>query len=154
MNILSGASSADQGEIRIQGECHPLSSIRDAEAIGITMIHQELNLVNQLTVAENIVLGREPVSRLGWIRRGAMHQIARRNLDHLNVAIPLSTLVGDLKVGEKQLVEIAKALSQRSRLVIMDEPTSALSDKKKSGCSGNPPPQGGRGSCDLYQPPS
>ena len=131
MNILSGASSADQGEIRIQGECHPLSSIRDAEAIGITMIHQELNLVNQLTVAENIVLGREPVSRLGWIRRGAMHQIARRNLDHLNVAIPISTLVGDLKVGEKQLVEIAKALSQRSRLVIMDEPTSALSDKEK-----------------------
>ncbi|MBN1542981.1 sugar ABC transporter ATP-binding protein, partial [candidate division KSB1 bacterium] len=131
MKVLSGVHAADSGEIRVDGETCRFHNISEAETAGITMIHQELNLIDQLTVAENIVLGQEPVSRLGWIRRREMHSIARQALGRLGVAIPVTARVGDLKVGEQQLVEIARALSRRSRLVIMDEPTSALSDSER-----------------------
>ena len=92
------------------------------------MIHQELNLVPNLSIAENIFLGREPLRASGLIDRRKMRREAERLMEYLHFDRSVDTLVADLRVGQQQMVEIAKALSLQARVLIMDEPTSSLSE--------------------------
>ena len=126
MKILSGACVRDAGEILIDERPVVLNSPREAQAIGISTIYQEFNLVPQLSAAENIYLGREPMFRAGVIDRGALVKRARALLQSLGTVVDPEAPVTTLGVAEQQMVEIAKALSLRARILIMDEPTSAL----------------------------
>jgi ABC-type sugar transport system ATPase subunit len=128
MNILAGVFPPDQGEIAIDGELVRFSGPRDAQAAGVAIIHQELNLLPELTIAENIFLGREPRTRLGLIDYQAMNRAAADLLHQLELNVPSTTPVGRLRIGAQQIVEIAKALSLNARILIMDEPTSAITD--------------------------
>jgi inositol transport system ATP-binding protein len=115
----------------LDGRPITLRSPRDAIRNGIAMIHQELLPIPDLTVAENILLGHEPASRLlGWIDRRAVRNEARRLLDLLQVDLPVTRKMRHLSVAEMQTVEIAKALGQNARVLIMDEPTAAISDRE------------------------
>jgi ABC-type sugar transport system ATPase subunit len=126
IKILAGAYRADSGEIVFKGQRHASFSAREAMATGISIIYQELNLVQFMTVAENIFLGREPRNRLGVIdtRRIAKESVGL--LDRLGVRLSPSAQIGDLTVANQQMVEIAKALSQKADLVVMDEPSAIL----------------------------
>jgi ribose transport system ATP-binding protein len=126
MKILAGVLPADSGEIRVGGSPVHFASVRDAERAGVAIIHQELNLVPELSVAANVFLGREP-RRAGIFLHGrAMVAATRGLLGQLGIELDPEARVAGLRVGEQQLVEIAKALSLHARLLIMDEPTSAL----------------------------
>jgi ABC-type sugar transport system ATPase subunit len=128
MKILAGALGADQGQILVDGQPAAFCGPRDAEDRGIRIIHQELNLVPDLTVAANIFLGREKRNALGLLDDRAMAAAARRIFERLGAPIDPRARVGDLRIGDQQMVEIAKALTFDAALVIMDEPTSALSE--------------------------
>jgi ABC-type sugar transport system ATPase subunit len=130
MKVLAGAITDYDGEIRLHGRPVRFSGPRQAEDAGIRIIYQELNLVPQLTVADNIFLGREKTwgGPLGWLDERTMEHQARRLFDRLGAPIAPRAKVGDLRIGDQQMVEIAKALAFDAEIVIMDEPTSALSD--------------------------
>ncbi len=126
MKILSGVYTKDEGEIKVFGQAvHDLTPKR-AQELGIAIIHQELNLCSHLTVAENIFLGRE-IAHSGLLDDEKMNEEAKKVLDRLNVSIDPAAIVGSLSVSRQQIVEIAKALSIDVKVLIMDEPTSALS---------------------------
>ena len=125
MKILSGVYRADAGEILLDGKAVEFASPRAAERAGVVIIHQELNLVPALSIAENIFLGREP-SRFGFVDRRRMEQDAEALLDRLGHRLDPRRAVESLKVSDQQVVEIAKALSLDARVLIMDEPTTAL----------------------------
>jgi ribose transport system ATP-binding protein len=127
VKILSGVLSSDEGAIKIAGRPVSFANVREAEAEGIAIIHQELNLVPELTVADNIFLGREPRIAGLMVDRKASRTETRNLLTRLGIALAPDARVGGLRVGEQQLVEIAKALSISAHILIMDEPTSALS---------------------------
>lgn len=127
VKILSGAYQKTQGRIILFGEETEIRNPKHAQDAGISIIYQELNLVPQLTAGENIFLGREPV-RMGVIDRGSMFQRAQAILDDLGVEIPARSVVKNLGVAQQQMVEVAKALSLHAKILIMDEPTSALTD--------------------------
>lgn len=127
MKVLSGVYPDYQGTVRVDGETARFSNVRDAEAAGIAIIHQELNLVPELGIADNIFLGRERVIAGLFVDRKASLEAARGLLNRLGIELDPEARVGQLRVGEQQLVEIAKALSVEARILIMDEPTSALS---------------------------
>ena len=129
MKILSGIYSKDSGEIYLDGELCHFQNPKEAQNKGIAIIHQEMNLCNDLTVSENIFLGRE-ISGTLQLSRKKMDEEAQRILDSLGVSMKATDLAGDLKVSEQQMVEIAKALSEEAKVLIMDEPTSALSRKE------------------------
>ena len=126
MNVLAGVFPPDDGRIVVRGEAVRFNGVRDAQARGIAMIFQELNLVPDLTVAENIYIGREPTNRLGLIDYRAMNRRAAELLEELDLPIAPTTPVGRLRVGQQQVVEIAKAMAHDPSVMIMDEPTSAL----------------------------
>jgi ribose transport system ATP-binding protein len=126
MKVLSGEVAAEQGTIRIAGEAVRFARPADAQRAGVAMIHQELDLVPALSVAENVFLGREPHTR-GVLDRRRMVAETRQLLARIGVAFDAATPVELLRTGERQLVTIAKALSLDARILIMDEPTSALS---------------------------
>lgn len=130
IKILCGAYRKDSGHIRLEGRDLDVNNPADARRYGIGTIHQELMLVPDLSVAENIFLGREPVRARGRIDWKVMHQEARRVLEELCVSIDPYQPVRTLSVAQKQLVEIAKALSQNLRVLVMDEPTSALTEQE------------------------
>jgi D-xylose transport system ATP-binding protein len=115
------------GDVVIDGQVRHFTSVRDAEAAGIAVIFQELSLIKDLTIGENIFLGREP-RRLGVIRWEELYSRAQKMLDELHLPIDARTPVGHLGIGQQQLVEIAKALSQEARILVLDEPTAALTD--------------------------
>ncbi|WP_182564026.1 sugar ABC transporter ATP-binding protein [Rhizobium leguminosarum] len=126
MNLLSGVNTPDEGEIFIDGKPVRFHSPRDAQAAGIATIFQELDLVPSLTVAANLFLGRELVHRHGMLDGKAMLQEARKRLEAIDQSIDPTQFVGELSIGQRQVVAIVKALSYASRALIMDEPTAAL----------------------------
>jgi len=130
MNVIGGIHQADDGEVRLQGRhvrfADPLQAIR----AGISIVHQELSLAPNLTVAQNVFSHREDTGRLGFIRWRAMFDKTRALFERMGLDIAPTTLAGELSVGAQQIVEIAKALSLDARVIIMDEPTSALSDRE------------------------
>ena len=129
MKILSGVYHKDAGSILIQGSVVEIKGIKDAEKHGIAIIHQELSLLQNLNIWENIFLGNEGFN--GITRRINKNELIIKSeslLKDIGFNIDVNTLVKDLNVGEKQLIEIAKALSKDSKIIIMDEPTTALTD--------------------------
>lgn len=127
MKILAGVQANYDGELWVKGNPVRFSGTSDAEAVGISIIHQELNMVEQLSVAANIFLGRESCNWLG-LKQREMDERAAGLLRELESFISPTALVGSLRVGDQQLVEIAKALSMQAEILIMDEPTSALTE--------------------------
>ena len=129
MKILAGAYTATSGEIKIDGVPFPISSPKDAIHAGITLIYQEIHLSPNLTVAENIFLGRE-IKTLFGLNRKQMEQEAQEVLDRLGAQFLSSQKVSSLTIAEQQQVEIARALHRNSRILVMDEPTAALSSRE------------------------
>ncbi|MDB5555532.1 MAG: sugar transporter ATP-binding protein [Rhizobium sp.] len=127
MKILSGVYPEFEGTVEISGSPARFASVREAEAAGVAIIHQELNLVPELTVSENIFLGRELLIGGLFVDRKACSREAETLLSRLGIDLDPQARIKSLRIGEQQLVEIAKALSFNARILIMDEPTSALS---------------------------
>ncbi len=132
MKILSGVIPDYAGQLLIRGQVVNFRGTRDAEAAGVSIIHQELNLVEQLSAAANIFLGREMRGRFGLRDDRRMEAAARELLHDLECDIDPRQPAGSLRVGDQQLIEIAKALSLQSEILIMDEPTSALTEAEVS----------------------
>lgn len=130
MKILCGVHSADAGEIFFEGRRVSPATPREALELGIAIVHQELSLVPPLTVAENIFPGRLPTNALGMVKYGQLFNDAQRALDRLDVQVDPRALVSDISIANQQLVEIAKALSQDCKVLILDEPTSALTERE------------------------
>jgi ribose transport system ATP-binding protein len=126
MKIISGAQPRDAGEIHVGGAPVEITGPRHAQALGIGIIYQEFNLIPHLSAGENILLGREPKLLPGVIDQAKLMREAQRQLDALGVAIDARAIVSRLSVAQQQMVEVAKALSLDARVLIMDEPTSAL----------------------------
>jgi ABC-type sugar transport system ATPase subunit len=134
MRILAGVTPPDSGAIEYRGHRVTIGSVRNAQALGIAMIYQELNLVPSRTVAQNIYLGREPRApgprgALGMVDRRKLREQADRMLKVVGSQIAADAALSELSVGQQQLVEIAKAVSFDAKVLIMDEPTSSLSDE-------------------------
>lgn len=129
MKILAGVQPADSGDYLIDGKKVDFKNVREAMNYGIALIHQELNLASNLDLASNIFLGREPCWK-GLINQEKLHSEAAKFLKRVGLELPVETITGSLPIGKQQLVEIAKALSCNARVLIMDEPTSSLSQKE------------------------
>jgi len=127
MKILTGIYTRDEGEIIYQGEQIHLRNTKDAQAKGICIIHQELQMMTHLTVAENIFIGREKTHGI-FLDDKAINDMAKKLTDKLGIDIDPREKVGNLTVGKQQMVEIAKAISFDAKLLVLDEPTAALSD--------------------------
>ncbi|MCR5288379.1 MAG: sugar ABC transporter ATP-binding protein [Treponema sp.] len=130
VKILSGVYQRDSGSITIFGDELETVTPTVARQYGVAIIHQELNMCQHLTVAENIFLGREIINRRGVLDNRLMNEQAKKVLESLSIELDPETLVGDLAVSKQQMVEIAKALSIDAKILIMDEPTSALTEKE------------------------
>jgi len=130
MKILSGVYQPDAGELHINAKKVIFQGTRDAEVAGVAIIHQELELVEELSVAANIFLGREPRGMFGLLNDNIAKDKAQSLLTLLEASISPDEKTGALRVGDQQLVEIAKALSLNASILVMDEPTSALTDKE------------------------
>ena len=135
MKILSGVEQPDSGRVLVRGEPVELRHPVDAQRLGISMIHQELNLIEDLSVADNIFLGREKTSA-GWIKESATRAAAGRLLASVGCNVPPGTLVRSLSIAQKQMVEIAKAVSTNASVLIMDEPTAVLSGRETAALFG------------------
>lgn len=131
IKVLGGIYSSDQGEILIEGETVQINNVLDAHKNGIAIIHQELVLVSHMTVAENIFLGREP-KKAGFIDREKMNREAQELLDTYSMQFEADTLIKSLTIAQQQMVEIVKAISFHSKILVMDEPTSSISDREVS----------------------
>ena len=132
MKILSGVYSKDGGTMMIGGENVSPDGPRAAQDLGIGIIHQELSLMNSLTIAQNIFIGREPRLSFGRLDEQALNRQAQAIFDDMNLKLDPQETVEDLTVAKQQMVEIAKALSYKSQVLIMDEPTAALNDAEIS----------------------
>lgn len=128
MNILAGVSPPDSGSVVLEGRPVRFKNPREAQAAGLAIIFQELNLVPGLSLAENIFIGREPLNRFGLVDFARLNADTAALLKELELDADPRTLVSQLKVGAQQLVEIARAISFQARVIIMDEPTSAITD--------------------------
>lgn len=126
MKILAGIEQPSSGEIQVFGEKVSINSPAEAQAFGITIIHQELSLCPNLTVRDNIFMGRENLKR-GFMNYAHEEEVTRQVLKQLEEIIDPKTKVENLRLGLQQIVEIARALTINSKVLIMDEPTSALS---------------------------
>ena len=130
MKILAGIHRPDSGTIEIDGQDVSIQSPHGAQSLGISIIHQELNLAPHLSVAENLWMGREPRTRWGLLDTVRLQQATVDALREVGATFSPSTPVGALSTGQQQLVEIAKSLSQNARILIMDEPTASLSERE------------------------
>lgn len=132
IKVLAGVHAPDSGAIEVFGRPVSIANPSEAQRLGISVIYQELSLVPQLTVAQNIMLAREPhVGGTGIVRRGRLRAEAQALLDRLGFRINARLLVEELSVARRQMVEIAKALGRQSRIILMDEPSSSLSAGEK-----------------------
>lgn len=129
MKIITGNYQPDEGEITVRGESVRFASPRDAQAAGIAIIHQELNTIPDMTVAENLALGQEP-GRFGLLNRRELLAQAREKLKLVGADIDPRTPIGRLSVGMQQMVEIARAISENAQILVLDEPTAALSQSE------------------------
>ncbi|WP_342436050.1 sugar ABC transporter ATP-binding protein [Paenibacillus sp. FSL L8-0436] len=130
MNILIGLHQRDQGTIHIDGRETYFANPREAERSGIAFIHQELNVWPDMTVLENLFIGKEKISSLGLLNMKEMKALANEQFRKLSVTIPLNQEAGECSVGEKQMIEIAKALMTHAKVIVMDEPTAALTERE------------------------
>jgi len=130
MKVLAGVYSADSGEIFYKGNKVEINSTRDAETCGIYMIYQELNLVPDISVAENVFLGREPRLLGGFADFKTMYSKTEELLQELNLHISPKTLIRDLSMAQSQMIEISRALMANADVVIMDEPTTAITNQE------------------------
>lgn len=129
IKVLGGIYTADEGEIIINGKKVNIDGVKAAQANGVAIIHQELVLVPYMTVAENIFLGREPMSS-GFVDKKKMNHDAQKLLDDYQMGIQANQLIKELTIAQQQMVEIVKAISYNSKILVMDEPTSSISDKE------------------------
>lgn len=129
IKVLGGIYTSDQGEIFIEGKKIEIRNVKDAQENGIAIIHQELVLVPYMTVGENIFLGREPM-RGKMVNTPRIHKEAQELIDSFGINISAKSLVKDLTIAQQQMVEIIKAISYNSKILVMDEPTSAISEKE------------------------
>ncbi len=129
MKVIAGVHKCDSGSIRIDGKEVEIESPAKAQELGVAMIHQELSPVLEMSVAENIYLGREP-SHLGFVDYAQLYRQTGELLEELRIPINPRAKMKSLRVADQQMVEIAKAISQNARIVIMDEPTSAITDNE------------------------
>ncbi|MEY4761655.1 MAG: hypothetical protein RLZZ200_1511 [Pseudomonadota bacterium] len=127
VKILAGVHRRDAGEVLLAGQAVDIDGPAEAQALGISIIHQELQLMPHLTAAQNVFIGREP-SRFGWLDERRLNRDAAELFQRIHLDIDPTTPVGTMTVARQQMVEIAKALSRASRVLVMDEPTSALND--------------------------
>ncbi|MGX9290347.1 sugar ABC transporter ATP-binding protein [Bacillus sp. A015] len=130
MNLLTGLYSLDQGTIQIDGKETAFKNPKEAEQHGIAFIHQELNIWPDMTVLENLFIGKEIYTKLGLLDTKKMKALAQTQLDRLSVNLSLDQDAGSCSVGQKQMIEIAKALMTDAKVIIMDEPTAALTDRE------------------------
>jgi ABC-type sugar transport system ATPase subunit len=130
VNIIAGAMAPDSGSMILEGKPVTFRSTREAQMAGIAIIFQELNLVPGLSIAENIFIGREPLNRFGLVDFARMNADAAELLKELELDVDPRTHVSQLKVGAQQVVEIARAVSFNARIIIMDEPTSAITEQE------------------------
>lgn len=130
MNILTGMHARDEGVILIDGKETYFANPKEAERRGIAFIHQELNVWPDMTVLENLFIGREISSRWGLLKTDEMKALAEAQFERLSVDIPLNSEAGACSVGQQQMIEIAKALLTDTKVIIMDEPTSALTERE------------------------
>lgn len=131
MKILTGIYSSDEGSISVKGKTVHYKHPKEAELDGIAVIHQELNILPELSVAENLFLGNEQtVGRTGWLKTKEMNRLAEEKLSELGLRVKATERAGRLSVGKQQLIEIAKALMTNADIIIMDEPTAALTDRE------------------------
>lgn len=129
VKIIAGVHDCEAGEIRMDGKPVEIGSPRKAQELGVAMIHQELSPVLEMSVAENIYLGREP-KKMGFLDYTQLYKQTKELLDALDIPINPRTKMKTLRVADQQMVEIAKAISHNARIVIMDEPTSAITDRE------------------------
>lgn len=130
MNILIGLHERDQGTIAIDGKETYFSSPKEAEKAGIAFIHQELNVWPEMTVLDNLFIGKELTSSMGLLNTRQMKALANEQFAKLSVQIPLERSAGECSVGQQQMIEIAKALMTDAKVIIMDEPTAALTERE------------------------
>ncbi len=131
MKILTGVYTKDGGTVTIDGQERTFKNAKEAEEYGIAFIHQELNILPNLTVAENMFLGKELMyGKTGVLRTRQMNAIAQQQLAELGLHVKGAMLAGELSVGQQQIIEIAKALMTSASVIIMDEPTAALTDRE------------------------
>ena len=131
MKVLTGVYQGDSGEVLVEGKPVNIHNVRDAQELGIVMIHQELNLMNHLTAAENIYIGRESKKKFPlFLDKQEQNRKAEEIFKELNLDLDPTVKVGDLTVANQQMVEIAKALSYHSKVLIMDEPTASLTENE------------------------
>ena len=130
MDILGGGFPADSGDIYIDGRQVEVHSVDDSQQLGLAFIHQELALEPYLTIAENIFLGREMKSSFGMVSKDKMAKAARPYLERVGLKVDPNEFVGRLSIGQQQMVEIAKAFSLNAKILILDEPTSSLSERE------------------------
>jgi ABC-type sugar transport system ATPase subunit len=128
MKVVAGSVTPDAGRMTVDGDPVPLGSLAGAKASGVALVYQDLSLVPQLTVGENVLLGRWPTTRWGTVAWEELHATARRHLGRIGLNVDPRWRDDELGMAERQLVEIAKALSGDVRVLLLDEPTSALSD--------------------------
>jgi len=132
MNVLTGMHARDKGIITIDGKETYFKSPKEAEKNGITFIHQELNIWRDMTVLENLFIGKELRNSFGLLKINEMKVLAEKQFEKLAVSIPLDKEAGSCSVGEQQMIEIAKALMTDAKVIIMDEPTAALTEREIS----------------------
>lgn len=130
MKILSGVYKPNKGVIRIDGQEVAIDNPHHAQDLGISIIYQEFNLIPYLDVAENIFIGREPLKKSGLIDFDLMHKKAKELLDQIGIEIDIKKWIVELPVAEQQIIEICKAIAFKAKIVVMDEPSSALSEEE------------------------
>ena len=151
MKILYGIYKADEGEIILRGEKTVIENPRMANEQGIAMIHQELSPVTEMTIAENIFLGKEPARGAGMINFAEMNRKAKELLDQVGMGnVPPTTLMRRLSTSQQQMVEIAKALSHEAEIIIMDEPTSSITESEVENLFGIIRKLKSEGRCIVY----